>query len=204
MLNGFENHLDKGQFRFEQVRKKGDPLWGGTVHFLTHADCQQAMVSLSNFGFAVLVFRVTKLITRDLAPKANVLRCPTPQWVGLCFPWGWHFPCGGWHFPCTGTFHGGWHFPWGGGFDFGPYLVDGQQGGWHPWRGQLNQRSCCSRNHWSSNTTCEVKRCWKKLLLLFSKEHETNLKERRKAKRRESWHRPTIGLIPGRVKEVIE
>ncbi len=41
-----------------------------------------------------------KNTTRDLAPKANVLRCHhrhTPQWKG-----------------------GGWHFPWGGGFDFGP------------------------------------------------------------------------------------
>ncbi len=29
-----------------------------------------------------------------------------------------------------GTFHGGWwHIP--GGFDFGPYLVDGRQGGIH-------------------------------------------------------------------------
>ncbi len=30
-------------------------------------------------------------------------------------------------------------------------------GGWHPWGGgQLNQRSCCSQNHWSSNdVTCQ-------------------------------------------------
>ena len=38
----------------------------------------------------------------------------------------------------------------GGGFDFGPYLVDDGQGGIHGGRGQLNQRSRCSRNHWSS------------------------------------------------------
>ena len=24
-------------------------------------------------------------------------------------------------------------YPLGGGFDFGPYLVEGWQGGWHPW-----------------------------------------------------------------------
>ncbi len=39
-------------------------------------------------------------------------------------------------------------------FDFGPYLVDGgvaSMGGVH-----LNQRSSCSRNHWSSNTTSHL------------------------------------------------
>ena len=55
-----------------------------------------------------------------------------------CFSWG------------GGTFHGG-------GVDFGPYLVEGQQEGWHLWGGGwLNQRSCCSQNHWSSNTTSRL------------------------------------------------
>ncbi len=76
--------------------------------------------------------------TRDLAPKANVLRCHhrhTPQ----CNEGG-------------GTFHGGVAYPWGGVWLWsllGWWLA----GGWHPWGGgQLNQRSCCLRNHWSSNT----------------------------------------------------
>ncbi len=42
--------------------------------------------------------------TRDLAPKANVVRCHhrhTPQWRG------WALSMGGWHF------HRGWCFSWG-------------------------------------------------------------------------------------------
>ena len=57
-----------------------------------------------------------QLKNRDLTPKANVLHCCTPQQAG-----------GGWHFPLL-AHHGGEAYPWGE-FDFGPYLVDGQQGG---------------------------------------------------------------------------
>ncbi len=49
---------------------------------------------------------------------------------------------------------GGWHIP--GGVDFGPYLVDGQQGEVVASMGgggfQLKQRSHSSQNHCSSNT----------------------------------------------------
>ena len=78
--------------------------------------------------------------TRDLAPKANVLRCHhrhTPQWGGVALSMGGGISLGG--------------------VDFGPYLVEGWQGGGiYGGGGQLNQRSYCSQNHWSSNTTSRL------------------------------------------------
>ncbi len=61
---------------------------------------------------------------------------------------------------------GGWCFPWGGVDLVLAWLMAGR-GGWHPWGGgQQNQRSCCSRNHWSSNTT------WRLFQIQRSKERE--------------------------------
>ncbi len=67
-------------------------------------------------------------------------------------------------FPWGVVHHWGWHFPWGvahpwGRVDFGPYLPGSSWpvgGGWHPRAVHLNQRSRCSRNHWSSNTTSHL------------------------------------------------
>ncbi len=82
--------------------------------------------------------RIQKNSTRDLAPKAKVLRCrqPSPYKVasrGVAHQWGggdasWGVAgLGGGGFMGVGTFHGERHIP--GMVDFGPYLVDGWQGG---------------------------------------------------------------------------
>ena len=64
--------------------------------------------------------------TRDLAPKAKVLRCREHH--ALRRRQGVALSMGGGAFHGGGTFHRGWHIQ-GGGFDFGPYLLDGRGGG---------------------------------------------------------------------------
>ena len=84
--------------------------------------------------------------TRDLAPKTKVLCCRHRHAVRGVGNGTFHGGCtfhGGWHISGASTIHGGWHIPEV--VDFGPYLVDGRRGE------GANQKSRCSRNHWSTH-----------------------------------------------------
>ncbi len=69
------------------------------------------------------------------------------NWRGVAHQWGGGCIIGVAQF-MGGCIMGCVVYPWG--IDFGLFLVDGWWG-WHPWG---DQRSSCSRNHWSSNTIC--------------------------------------------------
>ena len=85
--------------------------------------------------------------TRDVAPKAKVLRCHEHHRRGGVsvgggiFSRGWHVSMGGWHIPRGVTSILTW-------------LMTGR--GWHPWRGGGKQRSQCLQNHCNSNTTSRL------------------------------------------------
>ena len=66
---------------------------------------------------------------------------------------------------CQWRGHGGWHIPGGGLTLVLTWLMAGGGGG----GGKLNQRSCCSQNHWSSNSeaTMSFERCFEIISVLF-------------------------------------
>ncbi len=143
-MHGQQNHPENVQKEWQSAL--GDKLQSWNLRSQNILDAifveQWTKEKLSKLGKKIREGSQTSphnIKTRDLAPKANVLRCHHRHTVqrsegggtfqgGLCFPGVWHFPWGG------VLSIGGWHILWGvahsmGGVDFGPYLVDGLQRG---------------------------------------------------------------------------